>query len=479
MLKLFFATFTGILLLVCGVVIFYWRDIQYDPSAADLLNYLLLLPFIICLAVCSPVFIYRFLQVKKERKAQQEQAEAEQMRQAEAEKQQIKPAEIQWLHLNVYSSSAYSALGENETILEGIHAFQSPELDTELQNIYGLPMLSYRIQALDTMLPSPDENTFDSMERPRHLRMQALIEHQLEQHAEILWKIAQHLKQSALFYDSELAYEYRMHPAWIDPNSEYDEDASEDQVNTQQIPKLNHIQVHILLSESVLHVWNEAQSFEIVQQYLNDLGIITAQIHIEHHYFSQETAYKDWMQLLEQVSVQSEEISFVVNVDSEIDQEVLDEKTWLSDRYLPSEYASSWCLAASSLQLLDTTPLKKLDIALNESSISNQLAARQWQDLEQFKAVQPFVLMLDDLTDIQTIKKVNQTFKQSRIEDHHFIQTQQSLGDTQHLAKVFGFMLSMHLPDELMAMVYSADQLSTHCFMQSYEDINENLEQSI
>ena len=338
-------------------------------------------------------------------------------------------------------------------------------------------MLSYRIHALDHLITNQDDD--EVVDHPRHMRIQALIEHQLEQHAETLWQISQHLKQSALFYDSELAYEYRMHPAWIDPTSEYDSNEPEEQPDVQQVAKLNRINIHMLLPESMLHVWNEEQSSGVVQDYLSSLGVITQQIHLEHHYFSQETAYKDWMLLLEQISQQSEEITFILNVDSEIDQELLDEKTWLTDHYLPAEYASSWCLASSSLPLLDIKPLKQLKIALNEANLANQFASPAMKQLEQFKDIQPFVLMLDDITDIQTMKKLNQIFDRSGIESHHFIHTKQSFGHTQHLAKVFGFMLSMHLPDELMAMIYSTDQLSTHCFLHACEDSNIPVEPTI
>ena len=310
MLKLFIGTLSSLLLLVAGIVIFYWRDIQYDPTGADLLNYLLLFPLILCVILWSPVFIYHAIKAHQKRKEQQKQA-------------------------------------------------------------------------------------------------------QVEQH------------------------------------------------------------------QSMLHVWNEEQSSGVVQDYLSSLGVITQQIHLEHHYFSQETAYKDWMLLLEQISQQSEEITFILNVDSEIDQELLDEKTWLTDHYLPAEYASSWCLASSSLPLLDIKPLKQLKIALNEANLANHFASPAMKQLEQFKDIQPFVLMLDDITDIQTMKKLNQIFDRSGIESHHFIHTKQSFGHTQHLAKVFGFMLSMHLPDELMAMIYSTDQLSTHCFLHACEDSNISVEPAI
>lgn len=479
MLKIFMGTFTSILIVICGVVIFYWRDIGYDPNGADLLNYLLLLPLLICVILLSPLAIYRLIKARQKRKEQQSQAEKEQLTQSEAEAKQSKPVEIQWLNLNIYSSAAYSAFGENEAILDELKQFKGPELDTQLQNAYGLPMLSYRIQAIDNVITNGDEENNFHTDRPRNLRMQALIQHQLEQHTESLWHIANHLKQSALFYDSELAYQYRMHPAWIDPDHQQDIEHSGDVQDVQQVPKLSRINIHLLLPESVLHLWDEMQSLEIVRDYLEELGIIAQQVHIEHHYLSQETAYQAWILLLAQVSEKSEEVSFVLNVDSEIDQELLDEKTWISDHYLPAEYASSWCIAASSLKILDCKPLKKLKIALNEANIVNQLGSEQMKNLEQFKDIQPFLLMLDDITDIQIMKKLNQIFNQSGIESHHFIYTKQSLGHTQHLAKIFGFMLGMHLPEELMGMIYSIDQSSTHSFMHEYEEIDVNVEQTV
>lgn len=73
---------------------------------------------------------------------------------------------------------------------------------------------------------------------------------------------------------------------------------------------------------------------------------------------------------------------------------------------MPAEYASSWCLASSSLPLLEIKPLKQLKIALNEANLANHFASPAMKQLEQFKDIQPFVLMLDDITDIQTMKNL-------------------------------------------------------------------------
>ena len=107
MLKLFIGTLSSLLLLVAGIVIFYWRDIQYDPTGADLLNYLLLFPLILCVILWSPVFIYHAIKAHQKRKEQQKQAQVEQHQ--DDENQQAEAVEVQWLNLNIYSSSAYIA----------------------------------------------------------------------------------------------------------------------------------------------------------------------------------------------------------------------------------------------------------------------------------------------------------------------------------------------------------------------------------
>lgn len=159
MLKLFIGTLSSLLLLVAGIIIFYWRDIQYDPTGADLLNYLLLFPLILCVILWSPVFIYHAIKAHQKRKEQQKQAQVEQHQ--DDENQQAEAVEVQWLNLNIYSSSAYSAFGENDEILDEIKKFKSPELDTQLQNAYGLPMLSYRIHALDHVITNLDDEVVD------------------------------------------------------------------------------------------------------------------------------------------------------------------------------------------------------------------------------------------------------------------------------------------------------------------------------
>lgn len=93
-----------------------------------------------------------------------------------------------------FSSFALSAFGEDDAIIDELKNFKSPELDHSLTNNYGLPVLSYRITALDEQLDADS-----TIEEGRTARIKALIQQQLEQQCEILYSIAEHLKQSAFF----------------------------------------------------------------------------------------------------------------------------------------------------------------------------------------------------------------------------------------------------------------------------------------
>ena len=161
MIKLIIGTFTSLFLLCNTFVIFYWRDTAYDPTAIDLAAYFVLLPAVLCALILSPYFIYKGIQYQKEQKlAAQKKAEeqAEQKEQEALEQAKPKPLEVQHISVNIFSSAAWHSFGENEQIVEEIQQFKSPELDQNLFNAYGLPVLSYRIKDLDD-LTAEDEDT--------------------------------------------------------------------------------------------------------------------------------------------------------------------------------------------------------------------------------------------------------------------------------------------------------------------------------
>ena len=465
--KLMLGTFSSIFLLLSMVIIYYWRDIQYDPSALDLVSYFFILPVLLSLILLAPYFIYQAYRAYIRRQEQQNRTllEQQQLNKAQADKES-KIEEIKWLNLNVFSSFACHAFGENETIIDGLKNFKTPELDYNLANSYGLPVLSYRIHPLDHIVELQEDEQNSGDQKGRLARIKALIQQQLEQQTEILWQVAEHLKQSALFYDSELAYQYRMHPAWSNPHAPAIEKDDQD-ISIEHVSRLNRLNVHLLLSDNLLQVGDEHLTQEIVLHFIQSLGVLSQQIHLQPHYIAQQNAYTYWLKLLEKISTQSDEVSLLINVDSEIDQTLLDEKMWQMDNYLAAEFSSSWCVAAADVKIHNIEAIKVLKVANDGDDLSICLNQVVSHHADQIQQEQPFVLVLDDATDIKSIKKNSQRFAPTLIETHHLLYTKPMLGHTQHLAKIFGFMLGMHLPEEMTAMIYSSDQASTYAFFQT------------
>jgi hypothetical protein len=464
MIKMILGVLVTVFVIVSTVVVLYWRDINYNPDTQDMLIFFGLVPFAISLLLLMPFFIKKWYQESQIKKRNEEERKNNAQQEEPTE---VKQEEIQWVNLNVFASNTYSALGENEAIWEELKNYKSPELDRDLKNGYGLPILAYRITDLDDLIPSEDDE-YQTMSK-RQSRILGLIQHQLEQNSETLWAVSEHLKQSALFYDTQLAHEYRMHPAWIDPNADQSEDIVSPR-SVQQVSKLSRLNVHLILAEDLLHTWDESLSQEKVAEYLNELGIIPQMFHVEFHYWGKEIAYKQWMNLLNQIQKAENEVTLAIVVDSEIDQDTVDEKTWMSDQYIPAEFVGSCCIAKTSVQINQLSPQKMIKIALNNHQLSATLEQMNDHELPQYEQEQPFVIQLDDPTDIKVIKRLEQNFAQTKIEQHHYLFMKQSVGQTEHLAKIFGFMIAMHAPDDVMALVYSCDQPRTQSIIKAVSE---------
>jgi len=468
MIKKILATLITCFILVALIVIFYWRDTQYLPESADLINYFLILPIVITFVLLSPWLIYKGYQKYKEKK--QQALAAEQNNNTAEDEQAPVAQESKWLNVNLYSAAAYSALGENDAILTGIKEFASPQLDPHLLSFQGLPILSYRIEELDQQVrqDEEDESQFLSI---RQQRIMALIQHQIEQHSDILVSISDHLKRSSLFYESQNLHEYRMHPAWIDPSFSGEEHSEEIQI--EQVYRLDKLNLHILLSEDVVHTWNDQSSNEMIQTIFYDLGIIPQKFHIEYHFISAASTDQNVVELIERIQKQPNEISLIITADSEIDQEIVDEKVWGMSAYTPAEFVGSSCVAHPDVQLLQQLPLKTLKLVSHQNNLDQIFKELEIHDLPQYQDEEPFVLVVEDGTDIKVVKKLDQFFAQSPVEQHHYLYCKPAAGNTQNVAKVFGLMLGAHLPDQQVAFVYGQN---LKAFIQTFPEISPDQE---
>lgn len=476
MIKIIIGVFITLATIIFISITFYWRDTFYNPTEKDIIQYFLGLPVVLTFSILSPYFIYKIMQKhKKSQLENQDEVANRQAIQVTEKKENRVPKNSQAFKLNIYSSTAWHNFGENEEIIEKSKQFKSPELDTHLCNTYGLPILSFRIQKLDELLATGDEE--DIRFTIREKRIKQLITHQIEQHSEVLFQVANHLKQSAMHYDSELAYQYRMHPAWLDLNQNNNETIKEELPIVDFVPRLNQLNLYILLPEHLIHQWNESTREKILDQFVENYSILPLQISIEYYFINQEQAYTTWLNLLEEISKKSYEFNLIISADSEIDQEWVDEKNWQSEAYIAAEFTSSWCIANNSTEVIDLTPQQTVNINIDEPHATQFLQKNKLNQLAQFEQEDPFLFILDDITDIKKSKKVQQIFTEIKIEPHHFLYLKQNFGHTQQVAKIFTFMLGAHLPNDLMAMVYSTDQDSVYVYFEQYlaENINKNL----
>ncbi|ENW08738.1 hypothetical protein [Acinetobacter beijerinckii] len=468
MIKKILATLISCFVLVGLIVIYYWRDIQYQPESTDLINYFLILPVVITFILLSPWLIYKGYQKYKEKK--QQALAAEQNNNTVEDEQAPVAQESKWLNVNLYSAAAYSALGENDAILTGIKEFASPQLDPHLLSFQGLPILSYRIEELDQQV-SQDEEDESQFLSIRQQRIMALIQHQLEQHTELLVSISDHLKRSSLFYESQNLHQYRMHPAWIDPG--FSDDEAHEPIQVEQVYRLDKLNLHILLSEDVVHTWNDVNSNETIQSIFYDLGIIPKKFHIEYQYLSSASTEQHLVELFERIQNQPHEISLIITADSEIDQEIVDEKVWGLSAYTPAEFVGSSCVAHPDVQLLQQQPLKTLKLVSHQNNLDQIFKELEIHDLPQYQDEEPFVLVVEDGTDIKVVKKLDQFFAQSPVEQHHYLYCKPAAGNTQNVAKVFGLMLGAHLPDQQVAFVYGQN---LKAFIQTFSEISPDQE---
>ena len=90
-----------------------------------------------------------------------------------------------------------------------------------------------------------------------------------------------------------------------------------------------------------------------------------------------------------------------------------------------------------------------------ESTVQGKLLKElDMHDLPQYQAEAPFVLVLEDGTAIKAVKKLEQFFAGSPVEQHHYLYCKPVAGHTQNLAKLFGLMLGAHWSNRQVVFIY-------------------------
>ena len=463
MLKVTLGTLTTIFCIVSLIVVFYWRDIGFEPASKDLIVFFIALPTVLTLCILSPLYIMKWLEYRKVR-AEKIQARMNGNDDAEIKHIDAEPTVTQ---LTIYSSFATHAFGENVEIKQAIQKFSGPELDNELTNQYGLAIVSYRMKDLELL-----EAAEDMPQSVFQLRLMSLIKGQFEHYYSEIQSVIEHIKKSTLFYDRQLAYEYKIHPAWIrDDGLDINPDSVEEEI-PEEVDRLSYLNVHLVLTEAMVHSFDETMVSEFIEESLFDLGILKQQVRLSFHYWNQKTAYKNWLNLLKSSETLLDEISFHIVVDSELNQEIIDENTYNRENYIPAEFACSCLISSPNLVVETLTPTETLYIIENEKNLNDRLEKLNLQDSPQYENEQPFVVVLDSIEGAKVSKQLNQFFSETEIGTQHFLLSNQSLGHTQTLAEIWGMMLGTQIAEDEFNLVFSTKYPELQIFILPYESNN-------
>ncbi len=454
MFKKILAGFLTVFCIVALITIFYWRDTKFDPTQIDLVLYFLLIPIAITAVIFIPLILIKM--IKQRKKEQIEQQEKIELDQAQKTEMVVKKKETEWFKFNIYSAFIEHKLGENADILKHIQSSSSPELDSLLNEKLHRPVLSHRMKSLDGCVRTHDQ--FNAV-----FRVNALILAQLEKNIEVLTMLADQLKKSALFYDSQQAYIYRMHPKWINPNANVAEDF--EQPISKPIQRLDYLNIHIVLSQYLHELWNESICLEKIHSFIDDLGIIQQQVRVVFHFFEPKTQYQELLSLFKEISYQAFQVNLLIVADSEIDEAILSSKMNLA-QYTPTEFVASCCMCSQDIEFENIFLKHRMTIASNEIGLGEILKELKLDANALYEHDTPFVVISDDISKSKNKKILARNFEQTEIDSQHLIYPNILLGSSQALAEIFGFMLGLHILGEQYTLIYNTKNAETQVFIQ-------------
>lgn len=472
MLKIIVMVLLGVFTSITLLMVYYWRDVQYQPDELDLLNYLVVLPLLLSMLLLMP-YIWQIWKKKQQQKADEAENTAMNTGQLSERTNQMDP-QSEHLTLVIYTSAIQSGLGENDQLLSEIIQLTSPTLDPELIDLNNCPILSYRITDIDELL-TQDVNFLITNSAQRVWK---LINHQLQQYGEAFQHIAKQLQCSALFYDPQPIHEYQPHPAWSISSTTKKKGPRRTQADIQQpITTLHGLDLHLILPERFISLWNEQEATIWLHEYLTQFQIVGTQVQCHYYYYSQQNHYTDFLDRLASISRQSERISLLLIADSEIDQEYLDKQFTSFTSYLPAEFSCSCLIASPHIQIEHLKAKKTLHIINNQKHLIPSLNQLNLINLEQYQQDIPFVYLLKHtITTAKKIQKLQQFFAGSLIETEHYLYSDASLGQSNTLAQLYSFFLAIQANLTPYSLIYSLEHDQTQAFVLQEKNVDPSTE---
>ena len=446
-MKMISGILSVVLIIVGSTTVFYWRDTGFEPAVMDLVKFLILVPIGITCILLTPYMVRRFLHDQNEKKKKTEET-------ATVDKEQNIPEPVSkpdQYDFNIYSTSAWHAFGENTEIHEGLKRMVSPELHSQLLNEKGLPILSYAIKS-----PELDHDTDDAEMEQQH-RLIAFIEHQLSHNADVLSTVVEQLKKSARHYHIQPSYQYKLHAGWYSEDVKVeDPDDFQDEISDDGISRLDCLSIHIILNETVTTWCSEDIFREKIEQFFEHYELESSRLELKFHYLNALDSQQKWFDLLKDIHRQQYSVSFLLCLDSDMDQRILDEKIWNDTDYIPSEFISACVLAPSTQEVEALEISAKLRVKEFAESLKNTVADAELLSMDDTELQDVQFFILNNMTSAAKARQFNRFIADIALEPEQFIYTRQGLGSTQELSTIFGFMVGM-LPSNQASVLYSTE----------------------
>ncbi len=443
----------AIVFVTWSIVIYYWRDTSYQPSLNDVIFCFLLLPFLIYICFLLPFITRKIIKMRMEK--QKINNDKSKMEVEVNEVLDKKDTKI--IKLKIYQSDITTKKGKNEALI--LNAMLEPfcNLDQYLVNNKSLPIATYRMEDLQV-------EQGDDLNCKEH-RIKALIKSQFELYSDHFQKIFQHIHKSHQFYSGNQNYIYKIHPKWIDPEN----NIQDDDETIEQVVQLDCLNIEIILSDQQNLTEFAQLNSELFQNELNLYDDFQDYITVHYHFWNNQESYAHWLKLLEEIALKTAQTTLVIIADSEIDQAIVNKLLFEQVSHTPTESVASLLIASDHLEVMELLPSHKLIIEKDQTTIQPFLEQLELTNLDQYTDEKPFVMLINE-TDSQKSKEILvNNFSNSPIKDYHYIYNHQKYGFTQNLSEIWGVILTMQIPDMNHVLAYNTNDPYTQIVCEKIE----------
>lgn len=452
--------FVVIFILVAIIVIYYWRDIYYQPSETEVFCYFLGIPILLTSFVCLIWVIKNLFKSKQNQTKPETENKIANDNEIESAPKPSPEQKSGQIDLKIYNPLLTCSLGDNHEILPNLIKGKAAEFDEILFNKYQLSVFTRKVDDLKV------EKNMDEFNLSN--RVKGLIKKQFDEQKQSLYVIQRHLEKAYRYFQEKPKDHYKIHPKWINPDLEIEDENDESDI--EEVTNLSRLDIHVILSEVVHHTDIEELIHKLIKSKMNEMGFIERQYVIKFHFWQKDNVYQNWISLLNTINEARDELSYVIIADCEIDAKKLRKiLSYDSIKYEPSEFVASCFIGVSDLDVLDFKATRRLKCAFDKKPISEKLKQYQFDQLPQFEEDEGFLILMMDQEISKEKVLIRNDFAETPIHIEHFIHLDNSLGDSQNLEVLWRTILATCLPEHLMIMLYDINDPNKILFFQSVD----------